>query len=107
MAAEGKIDRASVGTIVRGALTEVLVQFGDGDGATVSESTRLLGKGSVVDSIGLVALVVDVERRVQQATGMTVTVADERAMSQRNSPFLSVGTLTDYVVRLLQQHSVP
>lgn len=64
--------------------------------------TQLFGESGKLDSFGLVALIVGVELRLGDSFGVPVTLADERAMSQRNSPFRSVGTLADYSVDLLR-----
>jgi len=37
---------------------------------------------------------------VEEQHGVALVLADERAMSQTRSPFLSVGTLADYVCQL-------
>jgi len=65
------------------------------------EETRLIGSKSVLDSLGLVTLVVDIEQRVEQEYGCYVPLTDERAMSQTHSPFRSPLTLADYLSRLL------
>jgi len=65
--------------------------------------TRLFGRHSKLDSLGLVSLVVAVEESLQDRLGVSVTLADERAMSQRRSPFLSVHSLADYIEHLLQE----
>jgi D-alanine--poly(phosphoribitol) ligase subunit 2 len=57
----------------------------------------LFGNGAVIDSIELVSLIVHVEGRLAEELGMQVTLADERAMSQKHSPFRTVGTLCDYI----------
>lgn len=61
------------------------------------EETRLFGEKSGLDSMGLVALIVDLEEAVFTRFGKTVTIADERAMSRTNSPFRRVGTLVDHL----------
>ncbi len=66
-----------------------------------SLDTVLLGAGGAVDSLGLVRLVMTVERRVEDDFGLAVSLTDEKAMSQRNSPFRSVGALADYVASCL------
>ncbi len=66
-----------------------------------SPETALYGKSSKLDSFGLVNLIVSVEERIQDETGLAVNLADEKALSQRNSPFLTVSTLTDYIMSLL------
>src|SRR5919109_23019 len=58
---------------------------------------------SLLDSLGLVQLIVDLEQRVEETGGVTITIADDRAMSQRNSPFRTAGTLTDYIYLLTEE----
>lgn len=62
----------------------------------VSEDTLLLGDGGAVDSLGLVRLIMLVERQLEDDLGVPVSLTDEKAMSQRNSPFRSVGALVSY-----------
>ena len=68
-------------------------------------TTVLFGTGTTLDSLGLVNLVVGFEQRVVQELGTAITLADERAMSQRNSPFHSVETLANYTVELVRETS--
>jgi acyl carrier protein len=63
--------------------------------------TRLLGSQSVLDSIHLVSLIVTIEREVEEAFGVALTLADERAFSMKASPFRSIQSLADYVGILL------
>jgi acyl carrier protein len=59
--------------------------------------TRLLGSESVLDSMHLVSLIVAIEREVEDAFGLAVTLADERALSMKASPFRSIQSLADYI----------
>lgn len=74
---------------------------------SIGESTRLIGRDSVVDSLGLVTLIVALEQKLAEDYGITATIADERAMSQEKSPFRTVGSLADYVFHLIgeQDHN--
>jgi acyl carrier protein len=65
--------------------------------------TRLLGSGSVLDSMHLVSLIVTVEREVEDAFGVAVTLADERALSMQASPFRSIQSLADYIGILINR----
>ena len=69
----------------------------------VTEATHLIGPKSFIDSLTLVSLIVDIEQKINEEYDITVTIADERAMSQKNSPFRTVGTLTDYVEILVNE----
>jgi len=66
----------------------------------LKEETRLFGKGSKLDSLGLVTLIVDTEQRLAEELGTEVSLMDERAMSQVRSPFRSVRSLVDYICSL-------
>ena len=66
-----------------------------------STNTVLFGEDGKLDSLGLINLVVAVEQNIEDEFDVTITLADERAMSQETSPFRTVGTLTDYIEMLL------
>ncbi len=62
--------------------------------------TRLLGERAALGSVGLVSLIADLEEDIRVATGKTVTLADEKAMSRLTSPFRRVDLLAEYVVEV-------
>lgn len=64
---------------------------------SATDETHLIGAQSPLDSIGLVTLIADLEGDILAATGKSVTLADEKAMSLTLSPFRKVGTLVEYV----------
>jgi hypothetical protein len=45
-----------------------------------------------------VRLVVELEGSVEQQLGVHVALADEKAMSMRNSPYRSVGSLVELII---------
>jgi acyl carrier protein len=59
--------------------------------------TRLLGSQSVLDSMHLVSLIIAIEREVEDTFGVALTLADERALSMKESPFRSIQSLADYI----------
>ena len=62
----------------------------------VSAQTALFGEEGLLDSVGLVSLVVAVEQAIEDELGIQVALADEKALSQSASPYRTVGTLADY-----------
>ena len=70
---------------------------------SAGEDSVLFGEGDVLASVDFVTLVLDIEEAVETATGQSVTLADERAMSQKHSPFRTVGALADYIAGLLEE----
>jgi acyl carrier protein len=63
----------------------------------------LFGKEGNLDSLGLVNLIVSIEEKINDTFGKTITLADERAMSQKHSPFKTIGTLSEYIGKLLSE----
>ena len=49
----------------------------------------------------LVSLIVTIEREVEDAFGVALTLADERALSMKASPFRSIQSLADYIAILI------
>ena len=68
-----------------------------------SEDAFLTGNDSVLDSLGLVNLIVATERKVEEEFGVGVTLVTQESMSRPESPFRTVGTLADYVQSLLEK----
>jgi acyl carrier protein len=70
-----------------------------------SEDTELFGRLGKLDSLGLVNLIVAVEGTIQEQLDCHVTLANERAMSRKSSPFRTIGSLVDYIDELLEEKS--
>ncbi len=62
---------------------------------------KLYGSQGSLDSLALVSMIVAVEQSIQDEFNVPIGLADERAMSQRHSPFRSVASLADYAHGLL------
>ena len=69
------------------------------------EDGGLYGLTGVLDSLGLVTLIVAIEQAVEDDLGLVISLADEKAMSQKNSPFRTIGTLADYIVKVSQEEA--
>ena len=63
----------------------------------LSLDSKLFGGGGPLDSMALVNLVVELEELIQDDYGITITLADEKAMSRRTSLFSRVKYLIDYI----------
>ena len=67
------------------------------EGAPVLRDTALFGPAGALDSLGLVSVLVEIEQKVADRLGKTVSLMDDRAMSQASSPFRTVASLADYL----------
>ena len=68
-----------------------------------SENAPLFGRGGVLDSIALVSLIVAVEQAIEDEFDTALTIADEKAMSQKSSPFKTIGSLATYIQKLITE----
>jgi acyl carrier protein len=97
-----QFDRATALHVVLSSLTELLTQNGETPGV-LDENVVLVGKEAVLDSLGLVSLIVEVEQVLETEHDTSVTLANDRAMSERNSPFRTAGAFADHVCTLISQ----
>ena len=85
-------------------VTETMAQFlPKHRSLVVDENTRLVGGSSVLDSTALVSLITEVEQQIDDRYGVSITIADDRALSQERSPFRTVRSLANYVVMLYDE----
>jgi acyl carrier protein len=63
--------------------------------------TRLIGYNSQLDSLGLIILIVGIEQEIDTVFKIKITIADDKAMSEKHSPFKSIDSLTEYVLGLV------
>lgn len=64
----------------------------------LDENIRLIGTSSVFDSMELVQFIVEVENLLDEEFEVEIELTSEKAMSRRNSPFISINTLVEYIV---------
>ena len=64
-------------------------------------TTMLFGRN--LDSLGTILLVTELEEEIFDVFGLQISLADERAMSQKTSPFRSVKTLVKYVETIINE----
>tara|TARA_B110000438_G_C15373247_1_gene461491 strand:+ start:39 stop:344 length:306 start_codon:yes stop_codon:yes gene_type:complete len=67
------------------------------------DETKLFGRDGELDSLGLINLIVLVEQNIEEDFDIIITLADEKAISQKRSPFRNVGTLKNYIFSLINQ----
>ena len=68
----------------------------------ISTELELFSENGVLDSLGLVNLIMSIEEQFEDYLDTSIVIADEKAMSQKNSPFQSVQSMADYLSKELQ-----
>ena len=89
--------------IVREAIEEFNAIYKQNIPIELGEEAPLYGGSGVLDSLGLVSLIVMIEQSIEDELGVPVILADEKAMSQKNSPFLNVHLLVVYIVGIIEE----
>lgn len=97
------IHKEKITQVIFRTIDEINHQLAENHRIEKSTATALLGKSAVLDSLGLVNLIVTVEEEIEEQFGVNITLADERAISQERSPFRTIGTLVEYIYMLLKE----
>ena len=63
----------------------------------------LAGDGGVLDSAGLINLIVLAEQKTAEELGTPILLTDDRTMSQVKEVFGTLGTLAGYIQQLLDE----
>jgi acyl carrier protein len=98
------LNQAEIAQMIIASLKDVLAMDNGSEvnPETITAETRLIGREAALDSMGLVNLIIEVEQRLEEEYDVAVILADERAMSQKNSPFRSVQSLADYICQSVE-----
>ena len=89
--------------LVLTALNEVAEDTDNESLNNANEKTKLFGHNGLLDSMGIVFLVSELEDLISDEFDVDVTLADEKAMSQVTSPFRNVETLSTYIQKLVEE----
>ena len=99
-------NRKTIENLIINAVKEINEQLPQEQQLDPSAKTVLFGKDGKLDSLGLVNLLVTIEQNIEDVFDVSITIADERAMSQKRSPFRTIGTLADYIDMLLKENQI-
>ena len=69
----------------------------------IDDKTRLIGSSSIFDSLELVQFIVEVEQFLDEDYGIEIQLASEKAMSRRNSPFISIQSMYDFILEEINE----
>ena len=94
--------REDILAVVYAAIDEVEPQSAKGIPLEKTPDARLLGDNGV-DSLAFVNLVVAIEEQIHQVFGKSVVLIEEDNMALQEHPFRTIGTLVDYVERVVDK----
>ncbi len=96
-----KVKQEDVTELVKKTVKELGEERDNKELMECHEHTQLYSPKGALDSLTLVFLISELEEAVEDQFGEIITLADERAMSQKISPFRTVNSITHYIFRLL------
>lgn len=69
--------------------------------AAVSEQTRLVGDGALLDSVGLVSLLINLEQRLDNTVDLASSFMANASVAEEEHPFRTVGALAEHIHQLV------
>lgn len=83
-------------SVIVSSLNEILVEKGLNT-VSVQDDTQLFGEGSIIDSLDLVTIIVQVEEAIRNNDDRTIEIVDENSVISDDSPFRTVSSLAKMV----------
>jgi hypothetical protein len=99
------INRENIINLLLSTLEDHFNEINESVDLSRRENIKLFGGDGLLDSMGLVSFVVEVEERLEDEFNIYVILADEKAMSRRTSPFARISFLADYILEVLNEDS--
>lgn len=88
-------------------ISETIKDYNDSlekdDQIATDSNNSIYGNSSPLDSLGLVGFIVGLEQNLEDKFDQSISLADERAMSQKSNPYKNINSLADYIIKLLQK----
>ena len=89
--------------ILKIAIEELNEQLEDNEKIEFSPDIRFIGSKACIDSITFVTLISIIEELIEDKYNKTIHLVNEKAFSQKRSPFYSIETMTAYIEELLKE----
>ena len=94
--------KSKIENIIKQAVEELNEQKDADNQLKYDPETRLIGRHAEIDSMEFVTLVSIIEELVGDEFDKDIRIVSDKAFSRERSPFYSIGTLTDFVVELVE-----
>lgn len=97
------MNKSQIFQVVESQLNTLNNTLPDEQKFNVSYETMLFGRGSSIDSMSLVSVIVDLETYFLDEHNLEICITDDRAMTREISPFDNVKNLVDYLNELINE----
>ena len=86
---------------ITGVVLQTVVEYNksvdEADKILTEMDVDLYGGDSNLDSLGLVSFIVGLEQNIEDKFNKSVSLANEKAMSQNSSPFKNLSSLVEFI----------
>lgn len=97
------MDLKRIEDFIISSLQEVQADLNGQEPGSYNSDTKIFGRQGLLDSMGMVSLITDLEEKIEDEFNISLILADERAMSEKKSPFRSVSLLAQYICMLIEE----
>ncbi len=97
--------RGKVFSVVKEAIQDLNEELDYDNLRSLTYETPIFGEDGTIDSLSLVRLIVSLEQQIEVIFSKNILLADEKAISLRNSPFRRVGSMVDYIIEKLEDNN--
>ena len=88
------ISKEKIIQVIYAAVEEINKHLPGESGLEKSFDSVIIGKGAKLDSLGLVNFIVELELKITKEFGSVITLANEKAMLQKDNYFKNISTLS-------------
>jgi acyl carrier protein len=99
------INREKILKVIYNTIDEINLELDEDKKIEKSINTTLYGGSGTLDSFELVNFVVLLEEKIDDELEKITSLTDEKALSQKTSPFRTVESLVNYIIFLLEDNS--
>jgi D-alanine--poly(phosphoribitol) ligase subunit 2 len=99
------IEKEKILNCIYKAVDDSNEQLPDDQQLEKTPETVLLGKSGKLESIELVNILVATEDYLEEEFSMPISITDEKAVSEKNSPFTTIETLSGFISDLLKENA--
>ena len=103
MSSQPPTDRGRVKELVLATLANVMAKANKSPNAPLTEATWLQGREAVIDSLGMISFVVDMEQAIEKEFGANLALFDEDMLSGEGAALTTVQSAIEHVSHLLEE----
>ncbi len=97
-----KIEQITLENLIKSQIT-IYCEDNDIELAELTNETSLVGSDTVFDSMDLVSFLAELEDEIEELYSIEIQIADEKAMSRFRSPFMNIGSLTEFLTEKINE----